>query len=80
MRRLFPRIEMEIAYAWAGTFGETKDSLPFIGAHPSGDPRVLYALGYGANGIPFSALAAEVLTAVVLKKSHRYQTTFAFDR
>jgi len=80
MRRLFPRIEMEIAYAWAGTFGETKDSLPFIGAHPSGDPRILYSLGYGANGIPFSALAAEVLTAAVLKKNHRYQTTFAFDR
>lgn len=80
MRRLFPRIEMEIAYAWAGTFGETKDSLPYIGAHPSGDFRVLYALGYGANGIPFSALAAEVLTATVLGKSHRYQTTFAFDR
>ena len=80
LRHLFPRIEMEIAYAWAGTFGETKDSLPFIGAHPSGDSRVLYALGYGANGIPFSALAAEVLTAVILEKSHRYQTTFAFDR
>jgi glycine/D-amino acid oxidase-like deaminating enzyme len=41
---------------------------------------VFYALGYGANGIPFSALAAEVLTAVILKKSHRYQTTSAFDR
>lgn len=80
MRRLFPRIEMEIAYAWAGTFGETKDSLPYIGAHPSGDSRVLYALGYGANGIPFSALAAEVLTATILGKSHRYQTTFAFNR
>ena len=65
---------------WASTFGETKDSLPYIGAHPSCDSRVLYALGYGANGIPFSAVAAEVLTATVLKKSHRYQATFAFDR
>ena len=79
-RRLFPRIEMELAYAWAGTFGESKDSLPYIGAHPRVDRRVLYALGYGANGIPFSAIAAEVLTAKVLGKPHRYQNTFACDR
>jgi glycine/D-amino acid oxidase-like deaminating enzyme len=79
-RRLFPRIEMELAYGWAGTFGETRDSLPYIGAHPRSDPRVLYALGYGANGMPFSAIAAEVLAASVLGKSHRYQRTFACDR
>jgi glycine/D-amino acid oxidase-like deaminating enzyme len=79
-RRLFPRIEMELAYAWAGTFGESNDSLPYIGAHPGGDKRVLYALGYGANGIPFSAIAAEVLTATILGKPHRYQSTFACDR
>jgi len=79
-RRLFPRIEMELAYSWAGTFGESKDSLPYIGAHPGGDSRVLNALGYGANGIPFSAIAAEVLTATVLGKSHRYLDTFACDR
>jgi glycine/D-amino acid oxidase-like deaminating enzyme len=71
---------MELAYAWGGTFGESKDSLPYIGAHPRGDSRVLYALGYGANGIPFSAIAAEVLTAKVLGKRHRYQITFACDR
>ena len=79
-RRLFPQIEMELAYAWAGTFGESKDSLPYIGPHPRGDSRVLYALGYGANGIPFSAIAAEVLTARILGKPHRYQNTFACDR
>jgi glycine/D-amino acid oxidase-like deaminating enzyme len=79
-RRLFPRIELELAYAWAGTFGESEDSLPYIGPHPGADRRVLYALGYGANGIPFSAIAAEVLTAKILGKPHRYQATFACDR
>src|SRR5258706_7322361 len=71
LRKLFPRIEMELAYSWAGTFGATKDSLPFIGAHPSVDPRALYALAYGANGMDFSAVAAEALTATVLEESHR---------
>ena len=79
-RRLFPRIEMEPAYTWGGTFGETEDSLPYIGPHPDGDSRVLYALGYGANGIPISAIAAEIVTAAVLGKTHRYRNTFAFDR
>ena len=80
IRRLFPRIEMELAYGWAGTFAETKDSLPYIGAHPRGDNRVLYALAYGANGMPFSAIAAEVFTATVTGKPHRYKETFGFSR
>jgi glycine/D-amino acid oxidase-like deaminating enzyme len=80
VRRLFPRIEMEPAYAWAGTFGETEDSLPYIGPHPKVDGRILYALGYGANGMPMSAIAAEILTAAVLGEKHRYGNTFAFSR
>ena len=28
---MFPNIELEVAYRWAGTFGETKDGLPYIG-------------------------------------------------
>jgi glycine/D-amino acid oxidase-like deaminating enzyme len=79
-RRLFPRIEMEPAYGWAGTFGETDDGLPYIGPHPGVDARVQYALGYGANGMPFSAIAAQIVTATVLGKPHRYRDTFAFDR
>ena len=80
MRRLFPRIEMDIAYAWAGTFGETEDTLPYLGVHPAGDPRVFFALGYGANGMPFSGIAAEILSAAIAGEPHRYLTTFAFDR
>jgi glycine/D-amino acid oxidase-like deaminating enzyme len=80
MRRRFPRIEMEIAYGWAGTFGETEDTLPYLGVHPGGDPRLFFALGYGANGMPFSGIAAEILSAAVAGEPHRYQSTFAFDR
>ena len=79
-RRYFPRIEMEIAVGWAGTFGETKDSLPFIGPHPEVDERVFFALAYGANGIPFAAVAAEILAARVAGRHHRYEHTFIFDR
>ncbi|MFL5482074.1 MAG: NAD(P)/FAD-dependent oxidoreductase [Gemmatimonadaceae bacterium] len=79
-RRYFPRIEMEIAVAWAGTFGETKDSLPFVGVHPDMDDRLLFALAYGANGIPFGCVAAQMISARVTGEYHRYQHTFIFDR
>src|SRR5205085_10336928 len=29
--QMFPRIQLEVATAWAGTFGQTSDGLPFIG-------------------------------------------------
>lgn len=80
LRRLFPRIEMELAYAWAGTFGETTDGLPFIGVHPKRDRRIHFSLAYGANGIPFGAIAAEIVTSSIVGGYHRYTRTFAFDR
>ena len=79
-RKLFPRIDMEIAFAWAGTFAETKDSLPFVGPHPDVGDRVLFALAYGANGIPFGAVAAELVAARVAGRPHLYEHTFIFDR
>lgn len=30
--------------------------------------------------MPFSAIAAEIVTAALLGKPHRYAATFAFDR
>lgn len=80
VRRHFPRIEMDTPIAWAGTFGETKDSLPFIGAHPDMDARVLFALAYGANGIPFACVAAGIIAARATGKRHRHDHTFIFDR
>lgn len=79
-RKLFPQLDLETAYAWAGTFGETRDGLAFIGAHPQRDPRLLFALGYGGNGITYSAIAAEVIAARVAGRRHRHQDTFRFDR
>lgn len=80
VRRLFPRIKMEVAFTWAGTFGETADGLPYIGTESRRTDRVFYTLGYGGNGIPFSAIAAELATAHVLGRPHRYKNSFSFDR
>jgi len=76
---LFPRIPMEVEYAWAGTFAETKDGLPFIGRHPD-VPGALFALGYGGNGIVYSVIAAQLLHDAVMGRSNSDAGLFAFGR
>jgi glycine/D-amino acid oxidase-like deaminating enzyme len=78
-KTLFPRIEATPAYAWAGTFGETRDGLAYIG-NPSGREREYFALGYGGNGITFSMIAARVITDLFLKRPNEDAAVFRFGR
>jgi len=55
---------VEIAFAWSGTFAETPDGLAYIGSH-SRYPRCQFALGFGGNGITYSALAAEYIADAI---------------
>jgi glycine/D-amino acid oxidase-like deaminating enzyme len=77
--RLFPDRPLEVAYAWAGTFGETKDGLPYIGAHPR-FPHVFFALCYGGNGITFSVIAAEILRDHFSGRTNHDASLFRFGR
>ncbi|QDT56096.1 Glycine oxidase [Caulifigura coniformis] len=76
---LFPRIPIEVEYAWAGTFAETDDGLPFIGRHPD-IPDAFFALGYGGNGIIYSVIAAQLLHDAIMRKSSPDAGLFAFGR
>ena len=59
--RRFPGVgEIEVAFSWCGTFAETPDGLAYIGSH-SRFPRCHFALGFGGNGITYSALAAQYI-------------------
>ncbi len=79
-RQLFPQItSFECAYAWTGTFGETKDGLPYIGAHEA-RPHTYFALGYGGNGITYSVIAAEMIRDLFLGKRNRDAEIFRFGR
>lgn len=78
-RRYFPKIEIEPAYAWAGTFAETTDGLPFIGGHPK-FPRAYFALGYGGNGITFSVVAAGIIRELCLGRTSDDAGLFRFGR
>jgi glycine/D-amino acid oxidase-like deaminating enzyme len=77
--KLFPDTKLNVAFAWAGTFGETKDGLPYIGKHRS-QPHAYYALGYGGNGITYSLLAAELIRDDFLGRRNRDAALFKFER
>ena len=78
-RQWLPRIPLERATSWAGTFAETEDGLPFIGRHRA-QPDTWFALGYGGNGITFSLIAAEIIRAEILGRVDSDAPLFGFDR
>ncbi|MEQ1609483.1 MAG: FAD-binding oxidoreductase [Hyphomonadaceae bacterium] len=49
-------------FTWTGVLGEADESRPMIG-QVLGRPNCLAAVGYGGNGITFSAMAADLLEA-----------------
>ena len=79
-RHLMPNQDVEPAFAWAGTFAETADGLPFFGAHAQHGPRVLFAMAYGGNGITYSLIGAELLREAILGRTHPCARLFSFDR
>ena len=76
---MFPAIELEVAYRWAGTFGETKDGLAYIGQIRQ-MPRCYFALGFGGNGITYSIIAAEIIRDALLGRPNPNTHLFRFDR
>ncbi|CAM4054785.1 FAD-binding oxidoreductase [Flavobacterium antarcticum] len=77
-KEFFPKSKIEMDFYWCGTFGETKDGLPFIGEHKK-HPNMYFALGYGGNGITFSVIAAEMIKDMYLGKNTD-ENIFRFDR
>ena len=77
---LFPDVPLEPAFAWAGTFAETDDGLPWIGVSPDHGRRLLFAMAYGGNGITYSMLGAGLIRALVERRKHPLQGIFGFER
>jgi len=77
--RMFPAIELEVSHRWAGTFGETKDGLAYIGQVRQ-MPRSYFALGFGGNGITYSVIAAEILRDALMQRPNGSARLFRFDR
>ena len=80
LARLLPGMEVRPAFAWAGTFAETDDGLPFFGPHEALGPRVQFAMAYGGNGITYSMIGASLLQARIEGRKHPLAKLFGFQR
>lgn len=77
--KLFPHIPFIPEYAWAGTFGSTKDGLPYIGTLPN-KPNGYFSLGFGGNGITFGQIGARIISDMLQGKKNEDVELFSFDR
>lgn len=78
-KKLLPHIPFKMEFSWTGTFGSTKDGLPFIGEYKK-LPNSYFALGFGGNGITFSQVAAEIIRDLMTGKKKDDAKIFAFER
>lgn len=78
-KSIFPDKTFISDFAWAGTFGTTKDGLPYIGPHPD-HPNAYFVLGFGGNGITFSVQGMEMVSYWLKGKKHPLSPYFAFGR
>ena len=78
-KRLLPEIDIQPEFAWAGTFGETKDGMAFIGCLPE-RPREYFSIGFGGNGITFAAIAARTIADLIAGRPSEDAEVFRFRR
>lgn len=78
-QQLIPEIDFIRDFSWCGTFGETKDGLPYIGAHPQFE-NSYFCLGFGGNGITFSVIGAQMVTQMIKGKTDPLAHYFRFGR
>ena len=78
-KKLFPTQDFKPEFSWTGTFGYTRDGLPYIGEYKK-LKNSYFALGFGGNGITFSLIAAEMIRDMVTGKKNPDSGLFSFDR
>jgi glycine/D-amino acid oxidase-like deaminating enzyme len=74
-----PGVDFVADFSWAGTFGVTKDSLPYIGSHPD-FPNTCFMLGFGGNGITFSVMGMDIISDAIGKRPNKFLEYFKFNR
>jgi glycine/D-amino acid oxidase-like deaminating enzyme len=78
-RQTMPDMAITADFSWAGTFGVTKDSMPYIGTHPD-HGNSFFVLGYGGNGITFSLMAMQMLSDEMAGRPNKFNDYFKFNR
>jgi len=79
LKKIKPDYHFYPDFVWAGTFGETKDGLPYIGEHKK-LRNSYFVLGFGGNGITFSVTGMEMASLFMKNKKHPLSRYFKFGR
>lgn len=79
LKKIKPDYHFYTDFVWAGTFGETKDGLPYIGTHKD-FKNSYFVLGFGGNGITFSVTGMEMAYRFMKGKKHPLSKYFKFGR
>ena len=79
LSQLLPGVDPRADYAWCGSFGASETGTPSIGPVPR-MPHCHAVLGYGGNGITFSALAAQMLRNQITGRGDPDSDLFSFRR
>jgi glycine/D-amino acid oxidase-like deaminating enzyme len=79
LKKIKPDYHFYPDFVWAGTFGETKDGLPYIGEHKK-LRNSYFVLGFGGNGITFSVTGMAMASLFMKNKKHPLSRYFKFGR
>lgn len=79
LNKLLPKVDFIEDFTWAGTIGKTKDGLPYIGQSPE-YKRSYFVLGFGGNGITFSAQAMTIIPDMLEGKISTLAQNYRFGR
>jgi glycine/D-amino acid oxidase-like deaminating enzyme len=79
LEALLPGVQFIDDFNWGGTFGTTKDGLPYIGKSPEYD-KALFVLGFGGNGITFSVQAMELIPKLLRGEKSALLHYYRFGR
>ena len=69
----------EVAHKWSSQYYESPDGLPYIGQLPGHD-KIFVATGFGGNGMPYSTVAALLLTKMITNEDSPYKDLYDPNR
>jgi hypothetical protein len=72
----FPHIPYRIVRKWNGPILESIDGLPFIGRYDTQFPNRYVATAFSGNGMTYGTLSGEILSSLILGKSHPYHILY----
>jgi len=79
LKKMMPRVNFIEDISWGGVFGTTKDGLPYIGPSPE-YKNCLFVLGFGGNGITFSAQGMKIISDLLSGVENKLQYYYRFGR